>query len=216
MPKKKLKPTMKTKVAKNVKKVVPARNLKGKAKTKAAAKPKMTAKPRLKKPVAQAKGAGPAPVKTVRAGAGVKKLVSKIVEQARLRKYLVEIAGENAIDVLQEFSIGMSDEELAKRTKIRVSEVRAVLNKLHGEGLVNYTRSRDKKTGWFSYVWWVNERRGETLLARQEQTVVLPEGQEFYFCGQCEDGRAYPFEAATDISFKCPKCGGLLKYLEKQ
>ncbi|MDE1798356.1 MAG: hypothetical protein KGH63_03040, partial [Candidatus Micrarchaeota archaeon] len=66
------------------------------------------------------------------------------------RKLLIAAAGEHSLHVIQEFTSQMSDEEIAKKTKIRSSDVRVVLNKLHSYGLASYTRSRDKNSGWYS------------------------------------------------------------------
>ena len=52
-----------------------------------------------------------------------------------------------------------TDEELARKTGVKTSDVRVVLNRLHSCGLFTYTRVRDRESGWYSYIWKMSEGR---------------------------------------------------------
>jgi len=82
-----------------------------------------------------------------------------VLASATARQRLIEMGGENTIDIIREFEKDMSDEELAKKTGIKASDVRVVLNRLHNHGLFSYTRVRDRDSGWYSYIWKMSEPR---------------------------------------------------------
>lgn len=133
-----------------------------------------------------------------------------------VRQHLIDLAGENTLAVIREFEKEMSDEELARRTKIKVSEVRAVLNKMHCAGLVNYLRNRDKDSGWYSYIWKVNQAKMEALMPKEagEETENADDGGEFYVCHACSPQKTVPFDRATELLFRCESCGASLEFLE--
>jgi transcription initiation factor TFIIE subunit alpha len=150
---------------------------------------------------------------------------SQLLVNADTRNLLIQAAGEHALHVIQEFTDEMSDEEIAKKTKIRASDVRVVLNKLHSHGLASYTRSRDKNSGWYSYVWRLNNERAPELVQAMrdgldgvENTAVsAPEstgGSEEYFCRSCGPDKRLPFEEASNSLFKCSQCGTSLEFFD--
>ena len=143
-----------------------------------------------------------------------------VLSNAVARQSLIEMGGENTIDVIREFDRDMSDEELAKKTGIKASDVRVVLNRLHSQGLFSYTRVRDRDSGWYSYIWKMSEGRlkdfGEKFASPVggEKTVVI-EG-DIYICPQCSPGTPVKFEDAAESKFKCGNCGSDLEFLEKK
>lgn len=145
---------------------------------------------------------------------------ASLLANAHTRQLLIEMAGENAIAVIREFTEDMSDSELARRVKIKVSEVRAVLNKMHSEGLVRYTRNRDKESGWYTYIWSVNDGRMKGIMGCvggkgvQEGEAAGGAGGETYVCKNCGGGGRIPFEKAVVVLFRCSSCGSSLSYYE--
>jgi len=135
-----------------------------------------------------------------------------------VREFLVNLAGENALAVASEATERMSDEDLARVCKLKVSDVRAVLNKLHYEGIASYERSRDKDTGWYSYTWTVAlekipqllEERKARMAREASARLEMEKGVEFYSCRRCGRKERYPFEQAADLLFKCRRCGRML------
>jgi transcription initiation factor IIE alpha subunit len=138
-----------------------------------------------------------------------------VLANATARQKLIEMGGENTIDVIREFDNDMSDEELAKKTGIKPSEVRVVLNRLHNKGVFSYTRVRDRDSGWYSYIWRMNEGRlrevGCGNGGRGETTFNL--GKEGYCCQQCSPGKMVDFADAVDAQFRC-SCGSSLEFVD--
>lgn len=136
-----------------------------------------------------------------------------------IRNWLIKSVGEHSIHVIQEFSQEMSDEEIARRAEIRSSDVRVVLNKLHSYGLASYSRSRDKNSGWYSYVWKLNCEKAGAMMAEvsgrqgEKEQCAPDDGSEHYACKNCA-GTQVGFEEATDLMFRCRQCGSSLDYCE--
>ncbi|MEM4389334.1 MAG: transcription factor [Candidatus Micrarchaeia archaeon] len=135
-----------------------------------------------------------------------------------VREFLVNLAGENALSVAAEATESMSDEDLARVCKLKVSDVRAVLNKLHYEGIASYERLRDKESGWYSYIWTVNLEKIPQLLEERRRReaeeakarLAMETAVDFYSCKKCGRKEKYTFEQAADLLFKCGKCGRVL------
>jgi len=153
-------------------------------------------------------------------------LQKTLLANAAVRSHLIDVAGENTINVLREFTCELSDEELAKKAKMKVSDVRIVLNKLQSLGMAQYARSRDKDSGWYSYVWRLDEGKEKELLMPVyqnksiskyigEQCIVSGEGDK-YFCIGCGNESIVDFDTAMDRQFKCMNCGNDLSFFEKK
>jgi transcription initiation factor TFIIE subunit alpha len=144
-----------------------------------------------------------------------------LLRDPRVRKWLVQAIGENAIHVIQEFEKEMSDEDIAKKSNIRASDVRVVLNKLHSHGLASYSRSRDKNSGWYSYVWKLDSQHALELAQEVEKLERGAAGsdnaqeiREYYYCPEEGVKVKFVFEVAAANNFRCANCGAMLKYLE--
>ncbi|MBU0532375.1 hypothetical protein KKB44_02675 [Candidatus Micrarchaeota archaeon] len=145
--------------------------------------------------------------------------ISTILSDALVRQTLIEIGGENALAIVRNFHSNHSDEELAKRLKIKISDVRATLNKLHNEGLVNYLREKDSETGWYSYSWSLNQERMEKWADAQSNKLISLCGSnegEHYFCPACGMSTIIGFEAASNWEFRCEQCNRLLEYIDEK
>ncbi|VVB66758.1 Transcription factor E [Candidatus Gugararchaeum adminiculabundum] len=164
-----------------------------------------------------------AKIKAVSAPAAKSKKLK--IEDKYLNIFLTQIGGERAIQIVQEFAAPASDEDIAKRCKLKVSEVRAVLNKLHNYGIAVYERSRDESSGWYSYVWKMDmahaskiaEARVKEDFSVESTQSSIEQGCQFYHCKDCGNASPkIPFETAMDYSFKCPQCGNGLAFYEKK
>lgn len=144
--------------------------------------------------------------------------ILKILGDACVRQNLIEIGGENALAIVRNFYGNCSDEELAKKLKIKISDVRATLNKLHNEGLVNYIREKDSETGWYSYSWSLNHGRMEKWANSQSMNINPhnSEGIDYYFCPSCGASSVTNFESAADIEFRCESCNRMLEFLDEK
>ena len=140
------------------------------------------------------------------------------LSDSQARQLLIDLGGENALEIVRNFEGHASDEDLAKKLKLKISDVRATLNKLHSQGLVNYMRDKDSETGWYSYSWTLNRARIEHWVKmRIQESVDLIQGNkgDHYFCPSCGSTSIISFDLATDASFKCSKCEKSLEYLDQ-
>ncbi len=144
------------------------------------------------------------------------KRITRVLGDAYIRQSLIDVGGENALAIVRNFYGNHSDEELAKKLKIKISDVRATLNKLHNEGLVNYARAKDSETGWYSYSWTLNKNRMEKWAS--SQVSKLPgEGAgdgEKYYCPSCGASTITGFEDAMSGDFRCTHCNRMLEFLD--
>lgn len=145
----------------------------------------------------------------------------KLLENQHIRNLLIELAGEKAPKIAGELVEPMSDEELAGTVKLKLSETRAVLNKLHAAGIAAYARTRNNE-GWYTYTWGLELTRAKRILdersAKEKADVQarLSDVCEYYACPRCfERTKArLKFEQAVEAEFKCPECLGMLQYVD--
>lgn len=134
-----------------------------------------------------------------------------------IRQMLIEVGGENALVIVRNFYGNHSDEELSKNLSLRISDVRATLNRLHNEGLVRYKREKDSETGWYSYSWTLNKDRIVEWISRFTEKGFNGNGStDYYFCPICGLGSIIEFVEAHECDFKCQKCTKPLEFLEQE
>ncbi len=213
--------------AKTVRKAVPKKTVKKKAAKKVvkAAKKPIKKKPAPAKPAAKKKTkvmkkadlkAEVTPRKPTAEQIQEMKKITGILGDAYIRQSLIEVGGENALAIVRNFYGNHSDEELAKKLKIKISDVRATLNKLHNEGLVNYARAKDSETGWYSYSWTLNHNRMEKWATNQASKLNgegVGEGERYY-CPSCGASTITGFEDAMSGDFRCAHCNRMLEFLD--
>ncbi len=145
--------------------------------------------------------------------------LQETLAKADVRHWLINLGGENALEVIKNLNDVPNDDELAKKLKIKVSDVRASLNKMHNEGLVSYIRDKNSETGWYSYTWALNEKKIQKWVAEKNSSyceAYMPkEGIVLYFCKDCGLESTVKFEVASEYSFKCPTCSSALDFLDE-
>ncbi len=149
----------------------------------------------------------------------------KVLENMHVRNLLVELAGEKALKVAGEMVEPLSDEDIARRAGIKISDIRAVLNKLHAAGIAAYDRTRNDE-GWYTYTWRMSVDGAmkvlETRKAQEKQNaqekLCLESAVDFYKCPNCyaRVGTKLSFEQAVEAGFRCPDCSEMLRYVEKK
>ena len=140
----------------------------------------------------------------------------KIINLDSAKEFVRKVAGEDAIRVVRIYERkgkSVTDEELAKKMRLKVTEVRTILNRLHYRGIACYQKTKNSKTGWYSYTWSVKtERIAELLLEELTEKMEKLESKQtmqanygLFSCKtQCD---MLPFEVAAEYNFKCPECG---------
>jgi len=176
-----------------------------------------TAKATIKKGVMkEPKAPEPPKIDKEREAALMKKVVT-ILSDSRVRQNLIGIGGENALAIVRNFTGNQSDDDLAKKLKIKISDVRATLNKLHNEGLVNYIREKDSETGWYSYSWSLNHDRMERWASNNVGLKIdFGSESEYYFCPACGTESITNFESASTCEFRCERCNKMMEFIDEK
>ena len=142
----------------------------------------------------------------------------KSITQLVLVKDLIDtIGGTDALELVkicEKKKKMVTDEDISKKMKKKVTEIRAILNKLHYRGIACYQKSRNQKTGWYNYTWEIKKDRIADIIAEQQkenvekltQKMNLEADYSFFDCPKCNE-RAV-FEIAAEYNFICPACGG--------
>ncbi|MBI5159684.1 hypothetical protein HY992_06200 [Candidatus Micrarchaeota archaeon] len=148
---------------------------------------------------------------------------SGVLASRAVREFLMEAAGERALQVVSEMTEPMSDDDLASVCKTKVSEVRSVLNKLHNYGLADYIRTRDKDSGWYSYTWYTRlDKVKEAVTNKWQEEVnsiekrLCEESTELFECKRCKKKPKMAFELASEVMFRCNACNAKLKLVNNQ
>jgi len=99
---------------------------------------------------------------------------------------------------------------------VKATIVRTILNELHHNSLLEYQRTKNKRTGWYTYLWNRREDKINEFIQSYLKNKLLElndqlneETQTITF--QCECKRV-PYEIAMDTSFNCGECSN--KYEE--
>ncbi len=142
---------------------------------------------------------------------GLKKIFGFTLTQ----QFLTKVGGEHApelVKICANRGKPITDEEIGKKLPLKITEIRTVLNRLHFRGIATYQKTRNTKTGWYSYTWEINDARiAELILEEQVQEIARLEKQtEFeqnYEIFNCKKKcNSFPFEVAAEYHFRCPEC----------
>jgi transcription factor E len=135
--------------------------------------------------------------------------------QVNLLKNLVqEMAGEGSdqiVDILFDKK-DINEFLIAKKMNLTINQVRNILYKLSAEGLVSFTRKKDKRKGWYIYFWTLNT---EKCLMKLEVELIKKledlkkqqterENGRYYVCKNCNI--EVTEEKALDDDFSCSEC----------
>jgi transcription initiation factor TFIIE subunit alpha len=125
---------------------------------------------------------------------------------------LAESMSMDHVTVIEKLSEPKRDEEIAAELNVKETIVRTLLNDLHIKSLVEYERTKNKKTGWYTYLWKKREDKLKEYINGylQNKLDVLchrlneeKNGSTF----KCSCSRV-SFEMAIDTDFMCPECNG--------
>jgi transcription factor E len=137
-----------------------------------------------------------------------------------LHEFVLESIGNKGLQILLCTGDGCTDEIIEQRTKLKIAEIRSILNHLHSYGFVEYTREKNMQNGWFTYTWKTNLDRAmqNFLMIKRKEADRLKsaaESEEGAVIYRCNKGCAkYTFDIAMENKFKCPSCTKDLKYVD--
>ena len=110
----------------------------------------------------------------------------------------------------------ISEFKLAELLKEDIKRVRNILYRLYGANLVEFTRKKDKKKGWYIYYWtfkqeqikYLYRRIKEEQLDKLRDRVSVEVEQQYFICAnKCV---RMDFEQAVNFEFRCPECGEIV------
>jgi transcription initiation factor TFIIE subunit alpha len=110
----------------------------------------------------------------------------------------------------------VSEFTIAEELKEEINTIRNKLYRLYDSNLVEFTRKKDKKKGWYIYYWTFVPSRIPFLLKelkrkklqKLQDRLKAEEANNFFECtNKC---MRLTFEKAMDHEFKCPECGSLM------
>jgi transcription factor E len=135
--------------------------------------------------------------------------------QSKLLKSVVaDLAGQSSeliIDILADKK-DVNEFLIAKKMNLTINQVRNILYKLSAEGLVSFTRKKDKRKGWYIYFWTLNS---EKCLIRLEEEIQRKINEletqlnnratkRYYYCKSCNI--EVNEETALEHDFTCQEC----------
>lgn len=141
------------------------------------------------------------------------------IQLSLVQEFLRSVGGEAAVGVAthcEKKGKQVTDEELAKKMKLKVTEIRTVLNRLHYRGIACYKKTKNKKNGWYNYTWGIKKGRiVDLILEEQQESIEKLEvkrvfGKNYCFFSCKNNCSLLPFEIAAEYQFKCPECGEIM------
>jgi len=136
--------------------------------------------------------------------------MASVMKSGIIRDVLVESLSESHVTVLERLSDPKYDEDVAGELKMKATVVRTLLNDLHENSLVEYQRTKNKKTGWYTYLWVRREDKIKDYVQGYLKTHLLElnsrlEDETKNVTFQCNCTRV-PYNVAIETNFVCPSC----------
>ncbi len=139
-----------------------------------------------------------------------------IIEKETLLELARLVAGEGGARVMKLLlsKPGIVDEEISRRLRMDIREVRKILHKLNGIGILHYELTRDRETEHRIFKWYIQQEQAtgfiisnmNKILDRLKQKLETEENNQFYWCGTLGHPRLL-FDQAMEKLFRCPVCG---------
>src|SRR3989344_3900560 len=110
----------------------------------------------------------------------------KIHEFVLVQDFLASIAGQEAMELVKICANKrklVTDEEIGKQLPLKITEIRTILNRLHYRGIACYQKTKNPKTGWYSYTWEIKISRIAELILEGRAEEVTKLGNELEFEG---------------------------------
>lgn len=140
----------------------------------------------------------------------LKELVRKIANKS----------SETIVDVLFGKS-NVNEFKIADKLKITINQARNILYRISSYGILDSTRKKDKRKGWYTYFWTLNIVKALEAFIKiktkemelLEQILKSHQLKQFFICPQ--DNIEMSEETAMTHSYLCPECGLLLQPIAK-
>ncbi|HDL14921.1 MAG TPA: transcription factor E [Euryarchaeota archaeon] len=147
--------------------------------------------------------------------------IKSLLSDPEVKNLLIEILDEESIDVVYALmEKKATDEEISEETGLRLNTVRRALYKLYEYRIASYNRTKDREIGWYIYTWTLHLNKVneiiKTLKKRKledmKKRLEFEQNNVFFRCRS--DNTKVPFDRAADYKFRCPRCNGVLEYVD--
>jgi transcription initiation factor TFIIE subunit alpha len=147
------------------------------------------------------------------------------LNQDKIDRLVEEIAGPDCVELVRliiKLGKNISEFKLAEELGLIINQVRNMLYRLQKYNLVNSTRKKDKKKGWYIYYWTFNEIQARDLIMNLKEKKIsnlrkkLEKETSSKFLTCSKKCLRLKFEDAIEYGFKCPECGNLLKEIDNK
>jgi transcription initiation factor TFIIE subunit alpha len=136
---------------------------------------------------------------------------------AELARSIVGDIGERIVNIIGEKG-AIKDDELSLILGMGENEVRKILWKLADYTIVTTKKEVNSETGWITYYWQLSLDTAfgvlyniyKRVLDRLENKLEYERANVFFWCNSAGCPR-YTFDKATEMMFRCDKCGKSLK-----
>lgn len=123
---------------------------------------------------------------------------------------LLESMSSDHITLIKKLATPKRDEELASELNVKETVVRTLLNDLHMKSLVEYERTKNKKTGWYTYTWKMRSDKlteyiQNYLQAKIENLQRELDAEKNGSIFKCSCSQV-SLEIAMETNFVCPQC----------
>ena len=137
--------------------------------------------------------------------------------------FVRELTGPKGLKIVKKIpDKGATDSEIEVGTKLKLSEIRNMLNLLHNCGAVEYMREKNMSSGWYTYTWKktatrllqnrLTSTRRELKTLRDKSIGTQGENTFIYCCKQ--ECATLAFTQAAENNFSCPTCKSGLKSVD--
>ncbi len=140
------------------------------------------------------------------------------VTQKQIEDMIVSIASKEALPVYKVLKDKENVNEflIAEKLKISINQLRNIFYAMDSYNLLNSTRKKDRKKGWYIYFWTFNKEQAAKVVVqlKRDQMKKLQvqldreKQHQFYIC--TNDRTRATIENAMENSFLCGECGNLL------
>ncbi len=134
-----------------------------------------------------------------------------------LKEVVIIIVGKQAepIAELLDSKKHVNEFLIAKKLNLTINQTRNILYKIADHGLVSSIRKKDKRKGWYTYFWKIENLKSleflQEMLSKKIENVnnqiKSKETKTFYACPECHV--EYNEENALLHDFTCPECGAI-------
>lgn len=137
-------------------------------------------------------------------------MVNMRLNNSLLNDILEESMSRDHVTVIEKLSEPKHDEDIAAELNLKATIIRTLLNELHARSLVEYERTKNKKTGWYTYLW---KRRDDKIdefiqsyLNHKLDTLNKQlQAEKYRVTFNCSCSRV-DLEEAMETNFICPRC----------